>query len=131
MTDPSNWADATKHSALALAIAHAEGFGTAGAVPTRAHNPGDLKIPGWTGPVTGTEGISVFENDATGWAALEHELALIKAGKSHVYTLGMTIAEMAHHWTDTQTDNWATNVCDALTAAGRPATLTTLLRDVL
>lgn len=131
MTSPSNWADATHHSDLAVAIAHAEGFGVPDAIPTRAHNPGDLVCDWLPGPTMGPEGIHVFENDATGWAALEHQLDLIRTRKSHVYTPSMTIGQMAFTWTKTQTVEWAENVCAELTRLGRAATVNTLLKDVL
>ncbi len=129
--EESNWRQATKHTDLAEAIAHAEGFGQPGAVPTRANNPGDMKPVHWTGPVTGAENIAVFSDVGTGWAALEHELDLIRARKSHVYTPSMTIREMAEHWTGTQRNEWAQNVCDYLSKHGRPATVDTPLKDVL
>ncbi len=130
MTD-SNWRDALKHSDLANAIAHAEGFGVAGAIPTLAHNPGNLVMPWLKGPKLGSAGIHVFENDATGWAALEHQIDEIRARKSHEYTPSMTIREMASNWTLTQPSAWALNVCDGLAKCGRMATVDTPLKDVL
>jgi hypothetical protein len=127
----SNWKDATKHSDLAEAIAHAEGFGLPDAIPTKAHNPGDLVCSWLTGEKMGAECIHVFQDDATGWAALEHELQLISVGKSHVYVRGMTIREMAEHWTRTQQNEWAQNVASKLTSLGRTATVDTLLKEVL
>lgn len=130
MTD-SNWRDATKHSDLAEAIAHAEGFGVVGAIPTNAHNPGDLVMPNWSGHTLGAEGISVFQDDISGWAALEHQLDMIRTRRSHVYTPGMTIREMASKWTRTQTQEWCDNVCGYLTKNGRNANADTFLKDVL
>lgn len=94
---------------LAQAIAKAEGFGVPGTVPTLAHNPGDLVIPGWEGPLLG-EGISVFETDDEGWFKLYHQLALIVLGNSHIYNLDMNIEQMASKWTATQQEAWAQNV---------------------
>lgn len=111
---------------LAFAIARAEGFGVPGAVPTRAHNPGDLKIPNWTGPVTGAEGISVFATDADGWTQLYRQLLRIVHGRSHVYTLDMTIWEMGIKWTDTHQSAWSHIVAETL---GVP--VTTTLRAIL
>ncbi len=119
------------HSDLARAIAHAEGFGVEGAIPTKAHNPGDLVCPWLKGPKLGAEGIHVFEDDATGWAALEHQLDMIRKRASRVYTPSMTIQEMSKQWTHTQADEWCLNVCASLSANGRPAMPTTLLKDVL
>lgn len=129
--EESNWKNASKHSDLAEAIAHAEGFGVPGAVPTRANNPGDIKPINWKGATTGTEGIAVFQDVATGWAALEHELDIIRARKSHWYVPSMTIREMAAKWTGTQQGEWAQNVCDYLSKHGRSATVDTPLKDVL
>ena len=127
----SNWTNATKPSALAAAIAHAEGFGVVGAIPTQAHNPGDLVLGDKGHGTLGAEAITVFQDDATGWAALDHQLEMIRTHRSHVYTVGMTIREMAAHWTRTQPDAWAQNVADDLTKNGRPSTVDTLLKEVL
>lgn len=117
---------------LALAIAHAEGFGKDGAIPTIAHNPGDLVMPWLHGETLGAEGIHVFPDDATGWAALEHQLSMIQGGRSKVYRKTMTIAELAGHWTRTESGQWAQNVCDWLCANGRPGTTPqTTLAEVL
>ena len=98
---------------LAQAIAKAEGFGVPDAIPTKAHNPGDLIMPGWTGESLG-EGISVFESDEVGWNHLYHQLVLIAINGSHVYTLDMTIEQMASKWTATQQEAWAQNVAREL-----------------
>lgn len=120
------------HTDLAEAIADAEGFGVAGAIPTVAHNPGDLVLGDRGFGTLGAEHITVFQDDATGWAALEHELTLIRTGKSHVYEPSMTIGQMAVKWTDTQVGAWAQNVCDALVHMGHyGVTTNTKLRDVL
>lgn len=128
----SNWAEATGHSSdLAFAISKAEGFGVLGAIPTVAHNPGDLAL-GDTGRGTlGAEKITIFSDETTGWAALEHQLDLIRDRKSHVYTPSMSIGEMAKHWTSTDPGQWALNVCAALAQRGRKADPSTLLKDVL
>jgi hypothetical protein len=106
---------------FAKAIARAEGFGIPDAIPTRAHNPGDLVIPGSTNRIG--EGITVFASDEEGWNALYHQLGLIAIGHSHVYSPSMTILEMAEKWTATvsQQQGWATNVAAYL---GVPITTT-------
>lgn len=132
MTDPSMWSEATNnHTDLAKAIAHAEGFGMPNAIPTLAHNPGDLVLGDKGHGTLGSEGITVFQDNATGWAALEHQLSMIRLGQSHVYVNSMTIQQMADKWTATQPQAWAHNVADYLAAHGRAATVTTLLKDVL
>lgn len=99
---------------LGKAIARAEGFYVAGSIPARAHNPGDLKPPGWSGPTLG-EGIAVYDSDAAGFSALHKQLYLILTGRSGVYTLDDTIASMAEHWTGGDNpDAWARNVSGAL-----------------
>jgi len=98
---------------LAQAIARAEGFAVPGSIPQQAHNPGDLKVPGWTGPTLGS-GITVFADDDEGWNALYRQLYLILTGRSSVYNLDMTITDMAHAWTATQADAWAHNVASVL-----------------
>lgn len=98
---------------LASAIARAEGFYVTGSIPQRAHNPGDLKVPGWAGPTLGN-GISVFQDDQAGWNALYKQLYLILTGQSSHYTLDDTILSMAQTWTTTQSQAWAGNVAGYL-----------------
>lgn len=111
--------------AFAKAISRAEGFGEPGAIPTRAHNPGDLVIPGHPGERIGA-GISVFETDDEGWLHLYHELGMIVIGSSRVYNLGMSIREMADRWTLTDSSEWANNVAHSL-GVSVDATLRSLL----
>jgi hypothetical protein len=98
---------------FAEAIARAEGFYVPNSIPQRARNPGDLKVPGWSGPTLGS-GISVFGDVADGWNALYHQLYIILTGQSARYNLDMSIAEMAAIWTTTQQGPWATNVAGYL-----------------
>lgn len=100
--------------AMGQAIAYAEGFYVQGSAPQRAHNPGAIKVPGWKGPVTGSEGISVFTSDDEGWYALRRQIDLIADGRSNVYSLGMTIDEMARRWTATDQSAWSSNVARSL-----------------
>jgi hypothetical protein len=99
-------------SRFAQAIAKAEGFGIPSAIPTRANNPGDLKLPG-ASPLPGTS-ITMFATVAEGWQALERQLMLIATGQSAFYRPTMTIAEMAKVWTATEQDAWARNVAASL-----------------
>ncbi len=114
---------------LARGIAHAEGFGVPNTVPTRAHNPGDIKVPYWTGPTTGTEGITVFESDDEGWKYLYDQLLRIQIGHSHVYNLKMTFKQFSEHWTDTQETSWINNVIYKLQSLGYQVTTETTLGD--
>jgi hypothetical protein len=108
----------SKVQALAQAIATAEGFGVAGAVPTRANNPGDM-VFGYQGyGVANSEGVTIYPDLATGWGALYYELNLIFTGRSSVYSLSMTFAQFANKWTGG--DNygaWAANVVSAIGAS--------------
>lgn len=101
--------------AAAQAIAKAEGFYVPNSIPARAHNPGNLKIPGWTGPTLGG-GICVFDSDGQGWAALHRQLQMIVDGRSQVYSLDMTLSEMGRLWTATATEQaaWSNNVASFL-----------------
>lgn len=101
--------------ALAHAIEVAEGSNPA------YHNPGDIKIPGWTGPTFGVEQIPALPDRQTGLGYLYRQLSLIETGRSHVYTRTMTILDMAKHWTDTDGAAWAHNVASVL---GVPVTTT-------
>lgn len=99
--------------AFARAIAKAEGYGQPGAIPTVANNPGDLKIPGWSGQTLGS-GISVFTTRNDGWDRLYRQLELIVAGLSTQYTLNDTITSMARKWTATDPTTWALIVSSTL-----------------
>ena len=58
-------------------FAQREGFGKAGAVPTRDNNPGDLRhAPGASHEPGNPDGIGSFKTVAAGWAALDRQLAL-------------------------------------------------------
>lgn len=121
----------TPHTDLAQAIAQAEGFAQKGAIPTIAHNPGDLVCPWLSGAKLGVEGVHVFEDDAAGWAALEYELDLIKTHRSKVYEPSMTLIQMAAIWTRTQSTDWANNVVAWFTAHDRLITINTKIQELL
>lgn len=103
-----------KIKTFAGAIGVAEGFGIAHAIPTQAHNPGDLVLGDKGFGTLGAEQITIFQDDDTGRNALYHQLNLIVNGLSHVYTLDMSIRDMANKWTATQPDAWANNVAREL-----------------
>ena len=90
--------DRQKLDSLATAVAHAEGFGARHAIPTRYHNPGDLKsaviykkLPGQKS--LGKANHIVFENDAAGWAALRDYLSKMVDGRSRRFNADMTLAQ--------------------------------------
>ena len=92
--------DTQKLDSLATAVAHAEGFGVRHAIPTRYHNPGDLKsrrdlrkLPGQRALGKGDH--VIFTSDAAGWAALKDYLLKMVDGRSHRYSPDMTLAQMS------------------------------------
>jgi hypothetical protein len=92
---------------FAHAIAKAEGYGVKRAIPTRYHNPGDLKAvhnfryPGQI--AVGKGGHVIFRTDADGWAALDHQIYKMAYG-SRLYKPTMTLSEIGRkyagdrHW---------------------------------
>jgi hypothetical protein len=96
---------------IAKAIAKAEGFYVSGSVPSRAHNPGDLKL-GDKGYGT-IDGKTIFPSDSQGWQALYHEVQLILDGKSAYYQPSMSIADIGNIYSGGD-PNWAQNVADDL-----------------
>jgi hypothetical protein len=76
--------DSDKVHSLAVAIAKAEGFGVKGTVPTRYHNPGDIRsrsLHAYKGQVGLNRcGYVIFKNDKAGFAALETNLMLMASG---------------------------------------------------
>lgn len=78
----------------------------------RNNNPGDFLGTGDTGLSDGA--YAVFSTLDMGWQKLYGQLQLIVDGKSHNYTLDMTISDMAYVYTATQQDAWAENVASYL-----------------
>jgi len=77
-------------SKLAQLIAHNEGFGIAGAIPTLRNNPGDLKhSPHSSHPPDDPNGIGHIDTIEHGWEDLERQLGLFAAG-------GLTLLEMVN-----------------------------------
>jgi hypothetical protein len=95
-----------KATALAKAIAKAEGFGVPGALPTRINNPGDMELGdrGW-----GTEAAKTiypkadwnadFSDKTDGCSALRRECFAILTGASHSFDLSWSFAQLAQEWT--------------------------------
>jgi hypothetical protein len=119
--------DEQKVDAFAHAIASAEGFGVRRAIPTRYHNPGDLKcnprkagfhFEGMRG--VGKGGHVIFRSDVAGWAALRSQIGMIVDGRSRNFDTDMTINQMgrvyARNW-----QRWANSVSRQL---GVPPTTT-------
>jgi hypothetical protein len=114
---------------FAEAIAYAEGYGRPGVIPTRYHNPGDIKgVKGWRFPgqrALGKGNHVIFRTDADGWNALREQIRKIVDGRSKHYTADMTIAQMARRYA-ARSHNWTVMVTKKL---GVPAS--TRLRDYL
>lgn len=114
--------------ALAVAAAFAEGFGKDGTIPTRAHNPGDLKL-GDLGHGTLGEGITIFRDDQEGWEYAYGQWTRIEIGSSLYYKREMTLAQVGAIYTGPVAGAvWAANVAYKLRAYGYPwvTTQTTL-----
>jgi hypothetical protein len=107
---------------LAEAIAWAEGYGVRNSLPTRYHNPGDLKAPRGT-RLPGQVGIgkgqdAIFKNDAAGWVALHRQINLILAGKSKHFRLDMTLAQVGKQYAQ-NSGAWAQRVSKYLGVSPR------------
>lgn len=92
--------DKQKLDSLATAVAHAEGYGVRRTIPSRYHNPGDLKsaaiyrkLPGQK--TLGKANHIIFESDAAGWAALKDYLTKMVDGRSKRYNPNMTLAQVS------------------------------------
>lgn len=92
--------DCHKLQALTVAISHAEGFGIRRAIPTRYHNPGDLKSRRDLAKLPGQKRLGkgdhvVFTSDAAGWAALQDYIRKMVDGRSRRFRPNMTIKQVA------------------------------------
>jgi len=92
---------------LATAISHAEGFGKSQTIPSRYHNPGDLKAfsqsTSLAGQVRiGKAGHIVFKDDEAGKAALREYIVRMVDGRSSHYRPNMTFSQFAHIYAE----NW-------------------------
>jgi hypothetical protein len=117
--------DITKVDAFATAISHAEGFGVRGTIPSRYHNPGDLKTnrssDPWPGQVRiGKAGHIVFKNDEAGKAALRECIIKMTDGRSNYFNPNMTLNQVARRYAE----NWRPWVKTVSKELGVPATTT-------
>jgi hypothetical protein len=110
---------------MAQAIARAEGYYLVGSVADRLNNPGNLKKSSVPSIGADTSGHLQFASKNDGWEALFRQLQLIVDGRSRVYTLDMTIAQMAARYAESNLA-WASNV-----ARGLGVPVTTVLRDIM
>ncbi len=109
--------DSGKLDSLAVAIASAEGFGVRHAIPTRYHNPGDLKTSRkfkWDGQKgIGKGGHVIFKSDAEGWAALKQQILKAASGRSKAYNPSMTFQQIGKKYAGNWR-TWSKNVCKQL-----------------
>jgi hypothetical protein len=111
---------------FAEAIAYAEGYYAGGnPIPRRLNNPGDLKVSSVPSIGKDPGGHLHFATIEDGWLALHRQLQLIIDGKSRVYTLDMTLDQMAKKYAE-WSSNWARNVATRLGVSE-----TARLRDLL
>ena len=99
--------DAIKVNNLAAAISHAEGFGIRGTIPSRYHNPGDLRALPESAPFAGQLRIGkgghiVFRDDEAGVAALRDCIRKMIDGRSSHFHPNMTLNEVARVYAE----NW-------------------------
>lgn len=72
---------------LARLVANEEGFNVPGSIPSRRHNPGDLRhSPHSSHEGEGANDIGIIDSDKDGWGDLERQLRMDAAR-------GMTLAQ--------------------------------------
>jgi hypothetical protein len=117
--------DPHKVDDLATAISHAEGFGKRRTIPSRYHNPGDLKaLPDstpWSGQVRiGKASHIVFRDDEAGKAALREYISKMMDGRSRHFHADMTLNQVARRYAE----NWRPWVRIVSKELGVPPTTT-------
>jgi hypothetical protein len=110
--------DKQKVDQFATAVARAEGFGVPHAIPTRYHNPGNIRSTRTGHRYAGQVGLNrcgyvIFKNDAYGWKALKDQLELMASGQSAHYDTDMTITKVAKRYA-TGWRTWSKNVAKQL-----------------
>jgi hypothetical protein len=99
---------------LGLVIAHEEGFDKPGTLPSRRHNPGDLRHsphsehPG--GPAHAND-VGTIDTDEHGWQDLDRQLEIYAREK---LTLRSMIALYAPPTDDNDTSRYLRDVCAAM-----------------
>jgi len=117
--------DTDKVNDLATAISHAEGFGKRHTIPSRYHNPGDLKALRGSTPLAGQVRIGkaghiVFTDDEAGKAALRDYIVRMMDGRSPYYHSNMTLNQVARRYAQ----NWRPWVKVVSRELGVPPTTT-------
>jgi hypothetical protein len=88
------------------AIAKAEGYGVANAIPTIRNNPGDLE--------DASGNIITFPTPQAGMQALNNQVNLMISGQSAHYDPSMTWAQIGAIYSGSSLPNWANNVAAQL-----------------
>lgn len=98
--------------------------------PLEWNNPGSMKYADGfpTCGIGNKEGVLKFVNKEDGWTALYHQVYLMLTGKSHVYHLTDTLAEVGLKYSNGNKD-WAKNVAEYLKVP-LTTTLQTLSQNV-
>lgn len=110
-------------SKLAELIAQDEGYGVAGAKPTRNNNPGDLRhSPHSSHAGEGPNDIGIIDTPADGWADLERQLELYAAR-------GLTLREAIYEFAPPSENNSARYLATVCAGLGCPPD--TLVSDAL
>ena len=117
--------DPDKVNALATAISRAEGFGKRNTIPSRYHNPGDLKAFRNSTPLEGQVRIGkaghiVFKDDEAGKAALRDYIVRMMDGRSAHFNAGLTLNQVARRYAQ----NWRSWVRVVSGELGVPPTTT-------
>ena len=117
--------DIAKVNDLATAISHAEGFGIRGTIPSRYHNPGDLRTRPESPPLAGQVRIGkaghiVFKDDEAGKAALRECILQMMDGRSRHFHPNMTLNQVARVYAE----NWRPWVKAVSRELGVPPTTT-------
>jgi len=114
-----------KVNALVTAISRAEGFGKRNTIPSRYHNPGDLKAFRKSTPLEGQVRIGkaghiVFKDDEAGKAALRDYIFRMMDGRSAHFNANLTLNQVARRYAQ----NWRSWVRVVSGELGVPPTTT-------
>jgi len=125
LTGQAQAPDPARVNDLATAISHAEGFGKRHTIPTRYHNPGDLKAFSVSTPLPGQVRIGkaghiVFKDDEAGKAALRDYIARMMDGRSAHFRPNLTLNQVARRYAQ----NWRPWVKVVSRELGVPPTTT-------
>jgi hypothetical protein len=114
--DPATWPTGNKTWDCCRAIAYAEGYNVATAVPYLLNNPGDISDGADTfgAEVHSGSHVTHFPDAVTGWSWLYAKLQRAINGQSAVYDASMSWREIGTKWAPPNADVWAGNVAARL-----------------